>query len=95
MKGLLITLMLLVTTPAVAMGLDPVQKKLRDTPEMSKRCVERIGHYTEKVKEYQKKVDVFLVKRKKPRTIDRLKLGYFKMEVRDWTNYCTGKPAED
>ena len=83
MKYILLTLMLLFGT-AYAGG--TIQSELRETPEMSARCIKNIGYYQDKISKYELRVHL--------NTGQKIKVHYYKSELASWQDYCYGN-AED
>jgi len=63
-----------------------IQEQLRDTPEMSERCIKNIGYYQDKIAKYELRVHL--------NAGQKIKVHYYKSELESWQDYCYGN-AED
>jgi hypothetical protein len=66
-----------------------VQQRLKETPEMSSWCKNRLEYYESKRKKYEGKV-----KEDPNRGWYQMKLRYYNRQLKEWTDYCS-KPKED
>jgi hypothetical protein len=57
-----------------------IQEQVRETVQMSDRCLENIEYYNDKIAKYEYRIALT--------DYQRLKLDYYKQELRSWENYC-------
>ena len=81
MKHIAIITMLLFSTSASAM-LNAIEQKVKDTPQMTATCDKKITYLQKMVNKYQ------LIPINKRTKLVKLKLGYFKAELKNWKGYC-------
>ena len=79
MKYILFTIMLF-TAQVSAGGMLNLQ--LRNTDEMSERCVTNINYYNEKLYNYSLKLHL--------NAGQKIKSHYYEGELESWTDYCYG-----
>jgi len=87
MRYIIITLMLMFTTPAfsnMVIILDDVQQKLKETPEMSARCEAKIERYSGLVAKYE------AIPADERSARSKLKLRLYTLELMNWKSYCLG-----
>ena len=82
MKYLLIML-LFVTTQAFAGG--QLQQQLKESPQMSEKCMTNISYYKSKIFDYELKVHLSVGQ--------KIKLHYYRSELDAWEEYCS--PGDD
>lgn len=59
-----------------------IQEDLRETPEMSERCVASITYYQARISKYELKVHLSAGQ--------KIKVHYYKSELASWQDYCYG-----
>jgi len=79
MKYALLALMLF-TAQALAGAV--LNTQLRNTDEMSERCVSNINYYNEKLYKYSLKLHL--------NTGQKIKSHYYESELESWEDYCYG-----
>lgn len=78
MKHIIIAVLLMFTSSAF--GMNAIEKQLKDSPQMSKRCIDKITYYEKKVVRYN------AILKKRP--IHKIKLNYYINELATWQEYC-------
>jgi hypothetical protein len=83
MKNIILALMLL-SLAAIAQGV--IEAELRDTPEMTERCLSNISYFESKVEKYESKSHLSAGQ--------KIKIHYYKSELESWEDYCLGDSAD-
>lgn len=93
MKYFIIAISLMLASPVSAMDAakeheENVRQQIKETPEISKYCIEREEYLKKKIKKYEDKLA------EADKGWYRMKLRYYKEEYQDWKDYCKPKPEE-
>lgn len=90
MKYFILAFSIMFASSIFAMGVTEqhelnVQQKLKETPEMSNYCKNRLEYLQKKIKKWEGKLA------KENNSWNKAKVDYYRKEYKDWVGYCTPK----
>jgi len=87
MRHIIVAVLLMFTSSVFAMN--AIESQLKDSPQMSKRCIEKINYYEKKIVKYR------AIPENKRRRVHKIKLNYYTNELVNWQEYCYGTENSD
>jgi len=82
MRHIIVAVLLMFTSSVFAMN--AIESQLKESPQMSKRCIKKIAYYEKKIVKYK------AIPKNKRRAVHKIKLNYYINELATWQEYCYG-----
>jgi len=86
MRHIIIAVLLMFTSSAFAMN--AIEQQLKESPQMSKRCIKKIAYYEKKIVKYK------AVPRNKRNVAYEIKVNYYINELANWQVYCNDEEED-